>query len=313
MSNKAIMALSALLFLALCWFCLTRHQTGSLAAVAPAAAPATGAALAAPAFNISSAGGKVTLSGTLPDEASKAAIAARAKELYGDGNFTDNLKVSSGLSKPAWIAALPGLLPLLRLKERPSGGAVIETTPGGNGAITLSGQTASQEIRNGIVSEVTKALPAGWTIRDAMFVSAGPALSGQALEAQTAVNQELADRIIEFDSGQTTIRQGETGTAMLDTVAAIFSRYPDLQFEIAGHTDNRGNPVGNLRLSQSRAEAVKAYLIGKGIAATRMTAVGYGDQKPLADNNAPEGLQRNRRIEFRIRDNKTATTENKSQ
>ncbi len=305
MSNKAIMLLSALAFAALCWFCLTRHQAAEVAVAPPAAA------LTLPTFNVSSAGGKVTLNGTLPDEATRTAIVTRARELYGDGNFTDNLTVSGGVAKPAWLASLPGLLALLRLKDRPSGSAEIAAVDG-SGAITLSGQTASQEIRNNIVSEVTKAAPGGWQVKDAMFVSSGPALAGAALEAQTDVNKELVGKIIEFDTGQATIRQGASGTAILEKVAEIFSRYPDLAFEVAGYTDNRGNPAGNLKLSQARAAAVKAWLASKGIAAGRMTAAGYGDQQPVADNTTPEGQQRNRRIEFHLRAQKTTTTENKS-
>jgi OOP family OmpA-OmpF porin len=297
--NKLIMVISALAFLALCWFCLTHDPAANLAAATGTGT--TAAALAPPSFNASVTGGKVTLTGTLPDEASKAAIISRARELYGDGNFTDNLKVGSGIARPAWLAALPGLLPFLKLKDRPNGGAEID----GNGTVTLSGQVAAQEIRNGIVSDVTRALPATWTIRDAMFVSADAALSEKALEAQTIVNRELADRIIEFDTGKTTIRQGAAGTDILNQVADILGKY-DFPFEVSGHTDNRGNPAANQKLSQARAQAVRAYLTSRGIAATRMTATGYGDKKPVADNNTPEGLQRNRRIEFSIREIKAA-------
>ncbi|AOY00275.1 OmpA family protein [Jeongeupia sp. USM3] len=70
------------------------------------------------------------------------------------------------------------------------------------------------------------------------------------------------------------------------------------QGEIAGHTDNVGDAVRNKTLSERRAAAVRDYLIGKGVAADALTAVGYGDSRPLADNGSEDGRRQNRRIEF---------------
>lgn len=300
MSNKAIMALSALAFVILCYWCLTRdHSMAGAAAVAPTATMA----LAAPSFNANISGGKVTLDGTLPDEATKAGLITRARELYGEGNYIDHLKIAS-VAKPGWLASLAGLLPALKLKDHPNGGIEVD----GHGVVNLTGQVASQEVRTGIVSEVTKTVPTSWRINDLMVVSSGPALSDKALEAQTVVNKELVGKIIEFDTGKAPVRQGANGTMVLDQVATILGKY-DFPFEIGGHTDNRGNPAGNQKLSQDRANAVKAWLASKGIAASRMSAAGYGDKKPVADNNTPEGLQRNRRIEFGIREIKATTSE----
>lgn len=306
MSNKVIMGLSFLAFLFLCWFCLTRHDASTVAGTLPAAgAGAASAALTAPSFNAAVTDGKVVLQGMLPDEATKNSLLVRARELYGEGNFTDNLKVASNIARPGWLASLSGLLPALRLKDRPNGGADLSANVDGTGAVTLSGQVASQDVRAGIVADVTKALPANWKINDAMFVSAGPALAGAALEAQTTVNKEIAGKIIQFDTGKSTIREGASGTLILNQVAEILGKY-DFPFEVGGHTDNVGNPAANQRLSQARAEAVKTWLAGKGIAAGRMSAKGYGDKNPVADNSTPEGQQRNRRIEFSIRSSAAA-------
>ncbi|MBM3116765.1 OmpA family protein [Jeongeupia naejangsanensis] len=68
--------------------------------------------------------------------------------------------------------------------------------------------------------------------------------------------------------------------------------------EIAGHTDNVGDAAHNKTLSEQRAAAVRDYLIGKGVAADALTAVGYGDSRPIADNSTEEGRHQNRRIEF---------------
>lgn len=73
---------------------------------------------------------------------------------------------------------------------------------------------------------------------------------------------------------------------------------PDITVEIRGYTDNVGKKGVNMKLSQARADAVKAWLVNKGVAADRIAAKGYGPEKPIADNKTAEGRQKNRRIEF---------------
>jgi outer membrane protein OmpA-like peptidoglycan-associated protein len=87
----------------------------------------------------------------------------------------------------------------------------------------------------------------------------------------------------------------------LDQLHALLLKNPSLKIEIAGHTDNIGNPATNRALSQRRAEAVVLYLLKKGIARERLRAVGYGDEKPIATNDdEKEGRELNRRIDFVI-------------
>ncbi|MFN0121572.1 MAG: OmpA family protein [Blastocatellia bacterium] len=291
MSNKLQMALAALLFAILCWFCLGRHGAEMNAAVP---APAATAALAAPAFQAIIDDGKVRLTGTLPNEAAKAAVIARARELYGDTGYLDELRVGN-VANPAWVASVPGWLPPLQLKTRPTGGLSID----GAGRVDLTGQVATHEIRSGIYNDVRKSVPANWAVNDLMVVNAGPALSDKGLEAQTEINKFLIGKIIEFDTGKATIRPA--GQQILDEAATLLKKY-DIPFEVSGHTDNVGNPGSNLKLSQARSAAVKTYLAGKGVAGTRITTSGAGDTKPIGDNTTEDGRQRNRRIEFAIRE-----------
>ena len=83
-------------------------------------------------------------------------------------------------------------------------------------------------------------------------------------------------------------------------IAAILAAYPAVRLKIGGYTDNIGDPAANLRLSDARANTVMRELIDLGIAPERLTAEGYGEQQPVADNATPEGRARNRRIAFRI-------------
>ena len=103
-------------------------------------------------------------------------------------------------------------------------------------------------------------------------------------------------RGILFDTGKTDIKP--ESNALLDEVAGMVKKTADLKLRIEGHTDNVGNKPANLTLSKGRAAAVKTALVGRGIAADRLTTEGYGDTKPVADNATPDGRTQNRRVEL---------------
>jgi OOP family OmpA-OmpF porin len=88
-------------------------------------------------------------------------------------------------------------------------------------------------------------------------------------------------------------------TAVLDDVARQLIESPEVKVEIGGHTDARGNPTRNLRLSLARAETVRAYLIMKGVDGDRLVARGYGLSKPITSNTTAAGRAMNRRVELR--------------
>jgi outer membrane protein OmpA-like peptidoglycan-associated protein len=83
---------------------------------------------------------------------------------------------------------------------------------------------------------------------------------------------------------------------LLDGLATRLNNHPDLYFEVAGHTDSTGSAEANRMLSTRRAEAVRDYLLTKGVSADRLVAVGYGEQRPIADNNDQTGRALNRRV-----------------
>jgi len=87
--------------------------------------------------------------------------------------------------------------------------------------------------------------------------------------------------------------------AVLDTVAASLQENLEVRVEVQGHTDNTGTRVTNVRLSQARADAVKSYLVGKGIAADRLEAKGYGPDQPAESNATSAGRAQNRRVELK--------------
>jgi outer membrane protein OmpA-like peptidoglycan-associated protein len=101
---------------------------------------------------------------------------------------------------------------------------------------------------------------------------------------------------INFESGSATISY--ESYKILDEVVESLYAYPEAQIEIRGYTDNTGSRSTNMRLSQQRAESVLFYLIGKGIPAFRLRALGFGPDNPIAPNNTAEGRSLNRRIEM---------------
>jgi outer membrane protein OmpA-like peptidoglycan-associated protein len=87
---------------------------------------------------------------------------------------------------------------------------------------------------------------------------------------------------------------------LLDEVALALGAHPNMRVRIEGHTDSRGGRSYNLRLSQARADSVRAYLVGKGISSDRMETKGYGPDQPIDNNKTAAGRERNRRVEFMI-------------
>ena len=103
---------------------------------------------------------------------------------------------------------------------------------------------------------------------------------------------------LNFETGRATIQPGSYAT--LNKLADHLKRKKGLKILIAGHTDNIGNAASNVRLSKDRANAVRAYLLKKGLSAARISTKGYGMDRPIADNATAKGRAENRRTEIQI-------------
>ena len=101
-----------------------------------------------------------------------------------------------------------------------------------------------------------------------------------------------------FDFNKATIKS--VSFALLNEVAQAMTDNPKIKVEVQGHTDSVGNDAFNLKLSQSRAESVRTYLIKRGVSSDRMVPKGYGENVPIADNRTEAGRSQNRRVEFVI-------------
>ncbi len=104
---------------------------------------------------------------------------------------------------------------------------------------------------------------------------------------------------IQFDFNKSTIKPESNG--LLDEIVSVVKENPQLKkISIEGHTDSDGSDQYNLKLSEGRAQAVMKYLVDHGVDAARLTARGFGESKPIASNDTPEGKEKNRRVEFLI-------------
>lgn len=100
---------------------------------------------------------------------------------------------------------------------------------------------------------------------------------------------------VTFDTAKATIRP--ESFPRLDIVVEFMTHKKSARVEISGHTDNAGKPKANKTLSEKRAQACLDYVVAKGVERRRLTAVGYGDERPIAPNDTDDGRQKNRRIE----------------
>ena len=103
---------------------------------------------------------------------------------------------------------------------------------------------------------------------------------------------------IQFDVNKAVVLHGSDDE--LEDIVTVLKDNPQVSLEIAGHTSSDGAADFNKKLSQERADAVKAWLVSHGIAAARLTAKGHGSEKPIADDKTEEGREKNRRVDFTV-------------
>jgi len=227
--------------------------------------------------------GQIVVNGALPDEASKAALLARLRELYGVERVVDQLTIAPVSVPPNWHAYVQKLLqPNLKLITR--GELKIEGS-----SVSVRGEVANEAQRQQLASEMANSLNASYTVSNGLRVSGAE---------QNLLDTTLARRIIEFDSGKATL--APSGKSILDEMAAALLKVNGKKVEVIGHTDNTGVRERNLALSLARAEAVRSYLAGQGIPLAQVLVSGQGPDRPVAENASADGRARNRRIEFRV-------------
>lgn len=227
---------------------------------------------------------KVIASGTVPDEAARAAILGKLRDLYGAANVMDRLEVGGVVPPPNWTEYVTKLLNA-NLQQVHKGQMQVTGTQ-----IAIKGNVANEALRQQVVSVMATSLNPTYTVDNGLIVAGG--------SAQTVLDKTLSNRVVEFESGSANLTP--VGRAILDEMAAAIKQIGTPKVQVIGHTDSSGNRLANVGLSLARANTVRAYLIEKGIPADSLSAVGSGPDLPVMTNDTAEGRAKNRRIEFRL-------------
>lgn len=250
-----------------------------------------------PRVSIKAEGGKYSVSGVVSSEAEKNQIMEAMRRELGEANVDfANLRVDANAKSVGWLSQFTQLLPSLKGWT--------------GGELTFEGEKGLRAVGSipAAVMDRIKALFAGWTM-PAMFLGTGvdaqKAANEQATQALATADtpQEVVDAlnlsIINFATGKSDIPADNK--SILQKASEILKTAPaGTTIEVGGHTDNVGNAAANQKLSEERANAVMKELQSLGVKPEMLSAKGYGNTKPKADNTTEQGRFQNRRIEYTL-------------
>lgn len=320
------------LLLLLGWCGLKQKEQAPVSTLSPASisepeVPAASIATIDSSLSIHHQADRFNISGTVADDATKESILAQLNSVMSSDKISGNIDVDPSTRSADWSTKLSGILPAL--KDAP--GATLSLK--GND-IVLDGNVEQGKI-NGLMEALKGGFGTGYNIRSQAvgLVVSPPVLEPIALEpapnsidiapATLSETNEPAIRTIEdrvisssgvageslvsalniaeinFASGSYAITW-ESMAILRDAARAIKAAPADTRIQVGGHTDSTGSSHINMSLSGQRAQAVMDALVNLGVDAAILSAEGYGDLQPIADNSSPEGRSQNRRMEFTL-------------
>lgn len=203
--------------------------------------------------------------------------------------------------------------------EKTQRGAVLGTLGGAAAGAVIGNQSGNPRTGAAIGAAIGGLLGAGV----GRYLDNQQAELERRLASETAANQVAIQRVnVNTNQGQAqalsvnlnsqaffrfgTAQLAGEGARALDNLADVLNQYPNSTVNVTGYTDSIGSPSVNLRLSQERAQVVKNYLVGRGVASSRIIARGMGASNPVASNSTEAGRQLNRRVEVLIVPNSSA-------
>jgi OmpA-OmpF porin, OOP family len=274
----------------------TLPEVFSLHAVLPEPPAQEGPRETIPEFvALASPEGQIQLRGRVADPRARNATQSFARALFGSDAVYGAMRLDEALPAGWAIRVLSALEALSHLD---SGSAIVRPD-----MVTIRGRTGDAEARAEISRLLSQKLgesenfviDVAYEARlDPVLAEAGPTPQ----ECVAGINTILAANKITFAPGSSDIEGAAAET--LTAIAEIVKGCEGVQMEIAGHTDSQGREEMNQQLSQGRAEAVLNALLARRVLTSGLSARGYGETTPVADNDTPEGREANRRIEFTL-------------
>jgi OOP family OmpA-OmpF porin len=255
------------------------NQLAVAAAAASAGLPTT--------LDASIRGMRIAFRGLVPNAELRSALIRDAREVFGYWSVADELAVDENLDASVWPTSFTDILEAFHGR-----GAEIDLTAR-DGRVLVEGTVLSELEVERITGALRAALPD--TELDIRLTVRQPRNDRESLQAR--LDGALRGKNVEFASDGDEITPA--GRAVLDEVYDLIAD-ADVKLVITGHTDAQSTPEYNVPLSERRAAAVREYLIGRGIDPTRLYSAGFGESRPIASNDTPEGRQHNRRTEFHV-------------
>jgi outer membrane protein OmpA-like peptidoglycan-associated protein len=270
--------------------------------VSPADAPAVVAGVDSQ-LQLSFNNGKAVVNATVGSEAEKAELLKSLEAVYGKDGFSGDIKVDAAARPASW---LPKLDELLKLSKVPGAELSIKGAD-----VSLGGTLADPKL--GLLDKLKSLFGGGMNVVNSLFsteaaVKTAAEKFSDAIKALPVSGKCDADAlakamnlyVINFPSGASEITVTDVAALKMAVPALENCSKGGAKIEIAGHTDNTGSAGTNLKVSEARANAVKQLLVSEGIPAAGITAKGYGDTQPVADNRTEEGRFQNRRITYAL-------------
>ncbi|MCK8464368.1 OmpA family protein [Aliiroseovarius sp. S1339] len=239
--------------------------------------------------------GLVQLRGRLTDETLRSATDSFARAKFGSGNVYPATRLDQDLPTD-WPTRV--LAALEALSYLASGSVVVQPE-----VVDIRGVTGDKDASATVSRILSEKLGASknFQVNVEYQEELDPRHALPSPEQCAAnINAAMAEAKITFAPGSANIEA--TAADTIDKIAEIMKDCADVRMEIAGYTDSQGREEMNLSLSQNRAQAVLNALLSRRILTTNLTAQGYGEENPIADNGTEDGREANRRIEFRLLD-----------
>jgi outer membrane protein OmpA-like peptidoglycan-associated protein len=253
-----------------------------------------GSELASGQYNSAIAPGTYTIQASAAGYQQQEKVVIIEKDRITSANFVlEKLTLNGKISGRVIDAATgAGVFAVLSFPNGEKGN--IATDPD-SGAFVIELPAAKYQIKAGSTSHQSKlveVLVKGDQTTDLEIV-----LQGYQKVKVTKEKIEITEKIA-FRTGKAIIKIDSY--PVLDEIATVLKSNPEFNIVVEGHTDSVGSASANRKLSMKRAEAVREYIISRGIKGERLKAIGYGEDKPIADNGTDEGRSKNRRVEFKI-------------